>query len=827
LRRSFVEIAAVALSALGLAVVAGERDEEFAQALLKRGYYDLLELQYRDWLSAPNLSQEERARKKIGLARLYAARAHDETSPSRRSKFWKKAVETLDELIAEQVSEVLSVQVRLEKAKLILSEARIAATTGSPNTARRAYREAIAELEKVQKEAIQLLDQASPDDIDTRNALLPIAIESENRLAWARYELASLLPADDDERRELLNKSLNAFKGLATGYPNSQLAADAVLGEGMCLRALGYYEDAIKRLKALISKTPPLEIVRKALYNIALCQFELGNYIDAVTSLNQALKWTRKGTKDELYYACLLLKARAIYARAARSSTAEQTRLIESVGEIISELEAAGGPWRDEARELKFSNLGSKEGYQKVTLATQQMRDGNYAQALISLREAAGREDVRSNPELLRRINFKMGVCLYNLKAYEEAGELFAKLFEEETDKEQAQRAGYYAVVSFGMKYDQTKDEVDRQVYMRTLRQLLERFPDHPKASELHFLLAEMYEADGDYEQAAAEYEQVGRVFEQYPYARVRAALCYERMLRRKWAEGGSDEQLTEKTVKSLQSAIAEAKRSELTDDSGERKLAPLLTLRLVRLYLDEHVGKFEDAARLLRRFAVEFPEEKALQGRASLLLLVVMRKSGDIEGAAELADELLGKTEMSREEIDALMDLVSAIAMEAKDKTGDEKERLCRVAINLCERLSGRKELSKDDYIRLVLRLAELYPLVGEWRKGAEAYETLKKKYPGARDVEIGLAISYEGAEDYAKALEVWRRIAAREEPGSTLWWEAKYHIVEMHLKLGHYKDVIRIVNLLRTLRPSMGGEALSEKFRKLENDARDALAR
>ena len=62
------------------------RDEEFVGALMARGYYDLLELQYEDWLKQPGLKPEQVAALKHGLIRVYTEWA--EVAASRMSSIF-------------------------------------------------------------------------------------------------------------------------------------------------------------------------------------------------------------------------------------------------------------------------------------------------------------------------------------------------------------------------------------------------------------------------------------------------------------------------------------------------------------------------------------------------------------------------------------------------------------------------------------------------------------------------------------------------------------------------------------------------------------------
>ena len=140
-----------------------EADEAFAARLEAHGYYDVLEVQYKDWLSDERLSAEDRVQKAQGLIALYTRLGERATEERDRKKYHQLAMEQIEQLKKQAAAPALALGLDMSQAKLLLDEARAMGQVGppvvneegeqKPSPAEQAWDKVLALYAKIGKEA--------------------------------------------------------------------------------------------------------------------------------------------------------------------------------------------------------------------------------------------------------------------------------------------------------------------------------------------------------------------------------------------------------------------------------------------------------------------------------------------------------------------------------------------------------------------------------------------------------------------------------------------------------------------------------------------------
>jgi tetratricopeptide (TPR) repeat protein len=90
--------------------------------------------------------------------------------------------------------------------------------------------------------------------------------------------------------------------------------------------------------------------------------------------------------------------------------------------------------------------------------------------------------------------------------------------------------------------------------------------------------------------------------------------------------------------------------------------------------------------------------------------------------------------------------------------------------------------------------RLAELKLKAGETETAIEMLESLNRIFPNHKSHLRKLALAYSATNQSEKAIEIWRKLAFGQEPGSDRWFEAKYQLVSGLLNSGNRESARQV---------------------------------
>ncbi|NOZ21063.1 MAG: tetratricopeptide repeat protein [Planctomycetes bacterium] len=806
-------------------------------ALMARGYYDLLDLQYHDWLKQPGLKPEQVVALKHGLIRVYTEWAEAASGRDQKNKLWDRAMEETEKLLSGTLSSRDRARLELDLGIVYLNKGNADipdATAGSQSARERArlnLKKAASILRSAKDEASRLLEESfrlGGGKGKTRRKLVALTLEGEFRLAWALYGLATTSPAGGEEKMKLLQEAETRFRSIAESCPGTSAARESNLGIALCLRGSRDLMGAEQVLRNLLRDVNNPAFKSRVYYHLALLCQEMGKSKDALDAARTALRVLR-APNPEMENACRLLIAKCLYSSAAKGKGPPAEKEREEAREILRKLDAVGGRWAQAARQVMIAQAKTEGGrYKAFAEAEAKMGSGDYQGAIKDLERFLSASKGKMAPELRAELFFKMGLCHSNLKQYDKAGEAFETASKTGGNADQSAQAAYFAVVCYGNHFSQTQTKEAEDAYVASLKDLLRRFPEHADRNDVRYRLARILEEKKKFAAAAQEYERVDPDSPLRRGAVDRAAGCLERLLRDAWAKGEAPEQekdLLAKVVALLKEAGRPLGEGERQDKEGREAnaIAANACVRLARLYLNDKIKQPGKAVSLLTDFGRKHPNEPGALEDALFMEAWALGSLGKLDAGLAKLQKARAAFPKSTKAGPAAITLALGFEMRARSaktpKKGGSARETAAELFTLALQSPGTGE---QESVQMWLHLAEIYVEAKEWKQAKQAYSTLERLFPKAVNVHEGLARCDTGLGEFKEALVEWRFLERAAKPGSEKWWEAKYMIVFMHYKLRDYKKVQKIISVTKVLRPSLGGPKYREKFLDMEKRTR-----
>ena len=151
----------------------------------------------------------------------------------------------------------------------------------------------------------------------------------------------------------------------------------------------------------------------------------------------------------------------------------------------------------------------------------------------------------------------------------------------------------------------------------------------------------------------------------------------------------------------------------------------------------------------------------------------------------------LVENAQGTRFESSALIQLAGVADEEFKSKSKPTPDELAGL-IEIFDRLvavlgSSEARLKRLANARVAyVRLAELTLMAGEADKALAMLETINRIFPNHKSYLRKLALAYTETKQFESAIEIWRKLATGLEPGSDLWFEAKFQLASNLYRAG-----------------------------------------
>jgi len=850
---------------------AGPKDDfTFAQGLVRRGYYDLAEEQFRRIKKTPGRSAKDKGQASLGLAELLLKAAGAERREDKREQILARAAAACQEFIASNPSHPRAEAERIQLGTVQLERANILAAMFLNTDNKQAKAKLRSKAEPLFKAALAAFQAAArnigsqfrskADKARTsreKRALEPLKAEmlrAEIQIPWTRYFRSKLYPDNASVRKAALTAALSAFEKFAATYRNYLITLSAKRGAGLCLHYLGRYKDAAKRFHDVVRTrpSPESEEIRQLAYHDKTAACVAGRmYDDAIRTANAFFE-EFEGADNTVAHAILVEQAKAFAGQARQQAAlakryekqkkkAEQSAAQSKAANLYKlalntamRVSSKGGKWGRSAADLmarwmKESGQMPKRGAPEAFASAEALfQEKKFLQAISEYQQTilfASAAEVK----VAAQSWFKMAYAYYNLHRYYEAALCFSALAEKYPKHPLADDSAYFAVQLFGGLYGQSKkpDPNDGRRYLESLRALGHNFPHHPEANKVQFLAAEMERKNSVYRSAAEDYARISRASEFYETAAYLSGLCYWLEFVRqaeKNPRAPSLATLWRKAESQLSSFVQwwdELPRVTPKRVPRGKPWAARARVRLAAIYVDPAVRQPGKALLSLANFEKRFADQKSLLPEAFFLRLSALAQMGRLR-EAEAQFKTLDARYRTFDKIGRACRILGvAYSKQAahKKKVNDQKgvsASLAKAAYYLALMVKRQPNLPLVDYTWAGTALYKL----AKYANAAAIFEAALKRF-GAKDTEPvwdtrrRLAECYLAMHDWKRALTLYEKLVER-EPRVI---DYRREIARCYEETGDYDNALPNWRIVATQAREETGEWYSAKYHLIYN--------
>jgi len=686
-------------------------------------------------------------------------------------------------------------------------------------------------IDKLSK-SLKLAQQAAPSAPDAQKIDFQIE-QLAHRRVWAHYyELLLLKPATSDYDKKLETvagefKTLFSQQGRWTPYYSYILAGLVMIHAGNPLDAQAYFD-------YLIQAALPAgfdEIRQEAMYYKAKCLYETGRIYDALDVLETFRKEYPLALRSEIGFAVLLLACDSKIALALEFSDNTQKReegLLEGLAGIQQLLTWQG---YDHARAAALYSRWVKEvPLEKLSpvqwrLALDAHLENMDFKAAWPIAKRL-RQD-QPDRELTRKLDLVEGVLRLQQGKSEEA----LKLLKAAGEYPDSATARFLPLAAIGC-FRTSSDAAHQKEAAQLVAVFDSHFPGARQMDELALAMGEAFEMHNKWNDALAWYGRIGPasflhvqcvyqqgrthwrwfVVEGRQKTLARARTCFKTVLKLDaasvWTLAAAvqliDVEIAREDYAAAEEALGILKRLSGSQDAQWQRRALNAEIRLGIARGD--VAAVKQAIDHWSATGVEASEAREVARQAGTAFMAKWEQTG--QPAARQAALEMFRVGLSESLDDLPVYLWIAEQYRALGKWQDSLDAY-HTALKLFEKDDRRAAAVK-------LRMAEVNMDRKAWHEAAGLLVSLEKAYPRNPRILEMLADALTECNDFAGALEQYRRLLPLVKKGKRKWFEIKYELARLHKRLGNVEQGKLILKTTLHLFPDLGGCGdLVEKYR------------
>ncbi len=791
---------------------------QFVQGLRQRGLYSLAELYCLQRLQQSDLPPGQRAQLVLEFSLTYAQHALA-TQGQERQQLWDQAQKVLDEHLPplkqsdwKFVFQVQKALVELEKALAAYYRAEAHGMQGTWATrALEHLRTAIAQLNQAQKD----LDQRRrwrqvPSGWETlpQQRLLLLGYRIRYHLGWAYRLRAELYPADSPDRTLAAREGLDLLDELARQKAFAPLHWEASQEVVRCYRLLGRLGAARGKLNTLaLEYTDPRRRLRLRALELEVAL--------AAEDQEEAEKIVRQGRQLEqatdplLDFLHLKFYLAAWKTAKQQNHTQAQKRWQQALQQQLALIrQSHGGFWARRAQALVSAALtGAALSGQLALLARragQLAQLGQVEQALKVYDQAVAQAQAQGADEEAFTLAYAAATLVHKRDSAQ-ALQRFRQAALLAPHHAQAPEAHLLAISHAGKLVRKGQWKLEQLVQL--LQEHLNRWPEASTAPRVRLALARVLLHQGHAQQAVQVAQRTPPGTQEFQEALTLTHTAFQQ-----WYATHPKARAT------VAEQAARWYESVLLGPQGQWPLQWTLSDHQAALFaarwnlVPEHLKP--DRARQLLQQALQHCSDPRWQARhqAWLVLAQVLREQkvspkDQSSGLQALPGDLL--------ELAVHMDHLAQSASPAL------RTRLVPWLYQVARHLAQSSKLPTAQKARLRPILARAALWHGRTKEAEELFGQLHRQYPRRREYHQGLALAMTQSGDperMQKALEHWRALQRRSRPGSPPWFQARYYLAWLHMRLGNPDQARRIVQLTEVLHPGLDKGLWQQRFQELK---------
>jgi hypothetical protein len=738
----------------------------------------------------------ERAKIAINLAGALDRSAQSASTADGRRRRWSQARSVLDEFNRNNPGHASSDPFILQSAVYRWAEAQSWTRQAELDPADAAAR---ARALRALDDSIERLATLA-DRVARRGPDPSIALNTRYRLARALEDRARL---QDDAASGSRADRDKALEWLSPAIEDRSLKARAALLRAELLNGLGRYPEALAALKVAEKAQPPAPIVELLPIRIdALIGFKKpGEAWAALEASN-----LDDGANDILAIRVRLAQRRDL------SPGRDRVEIEQDLFRRADALRNANTPegrveLRRLAREVSEPDPALGSGAWD-TLADGQLALGSPSEAARLAVKGAKRADAEKHPEAAAQLRYRAGAILFQAGKFREADEILTGLADDPGVGGLRPRAGLLRALTRARATATKVAGFTQEGYVRALETQIRDFPGDPSASEARWLLGLARLAAGDRPAASALWKAIPRNQPRGLDARIALFKLLEDEI--KLLQIGGDPVETRKTMDG-----ARADLIKLRDGSPNLTDHAAVELARASLELIPGLGRPSEARKACEQ-ALSLPHGADLERQARLLQITALIQEQRYSDAEKLSRDHLPA--FSTAELLALAARLDRLASVGGNSDADQR-RIGQVLRTLLKPLiASLARLNPDDQLEAQFRQARAVFFNGDPAAAAASLSALPRdRFSGDLRLLRELADLEERLRLDRQAIETYRLLASRLNPGTLPWFDAR-HGQAAALSRSHQRVAARrLIEATSLLHPALGGPVMKARFDKL----------
>jgi tetratricopeptide (TPR) repeat protein len=854
LPRSGIVILVFWLVGTGLVLGQNARDElRFVEGLRQRRLFQLAEFHCRQQLADAALSAELRTELTLELIRCQAARAMHETAEESQH-YWEQARETAAEFQRQHPDAPRGLLVRVQDALTVLARGQwyrqqsevLTEPAEVVQSARQHLRQAARLLDQLHDEIVRelpLRHRASPSAGQlTADELISLQHQVQFQLARVYLNRARCYPSDSEDRLAALTAAVDQLQGpLARIHEKDPLIWSIRFNLAICRRLQGRLTDADQLLESIQQNEASSDLAWLARAEQVRLTLDRNQPQQALAVFSQQRPPVGQAAA-ELDFA-YLETCLALWQTATRDGAETADTWRDRAAQVVRSIEQMHGPYwgrRGDLLLVRTVGLSRAGGHVDILSRTADglYRQGQWADAVDAYEQAAAQALAGGQTEQGFELRYKAALVEHQQQQHPSASRRLRQLALDLADQPAAPDAHLLAAWNAAQHARSQPESLEQ--YAQILEEHARRWPTSATADTARWWLGRLHESRNRWQAAAQTYQAVSRNHDQHALAWQAAARCWDQAFAASDQASPPDEQTVQAAAAGFweQTPIGSG-QPQRPWTSAQRFCATQAARLLLEYSIDGHAQ-----AETILRTALDGspPPDDDWRWQAEPLWILSLAGQPDRRSMAakELATSAWPTVEaywtvligMHRQMRPLQFDPEQprGIGLEQTDQQPGQEHRhnlqhLADLQMTVIDRLwSQRPQLDAQQGTKLEQVRAETFLAAQRRDQAQAAYAQLAAKHPDDQQIQktyARLLLESESPDAWQQGLDAWRRIAARQRPGTEGWYEARYAIAAALIQLDQPDQAASRIRYLQALPPGLDGTPWQSRFQTLLDQA------
>lgn len=825
----------------------------YFEGLRQRHFFGIAEGYCLSRLAEPRLSDADRARYTLELARTLATHAMVATDKE-QTDLWNRAKDTLTQFSKDNPNIADAPVFKAEFARITSQQADLLYWQSK----------AVPYDETLKKSAISKLSQATRDLTQAEgklNQLLKKSGSFQNftvlktatirdtlldfqlLVAQTKMKLADLYGAQNPQRKAQLQIAIKFLEPLSRRASTLQVTWMSKLALVQCDRIDGDFAAAARAIQAITKEKPPTYL-EEPLFVESMRILLAENKPQLAATQIIKFRQDHGHHSSELGYLEIdaLIRLRKIALEKKQKSLAEEIwQQIETRSRYLSNTQP--GYWSQRTKMLVSRqnqiDLYGRGISQSLKQAQLLYSEGKMEEAIAAYNQVAAQAASQGKTDLAFELGFTSASLQLKSKQYKQAAAQFQSLALRYDTVPKASDASLLSAWCLGQLYTQSRTKSRRLAYTAALEGVRKHFRNSDSAYEASWMLARLEESRLQYSKALVLYSEIPDKHAKAADAHLGIARCYENILLRLTS--------LNKPTKAWRQEAIEVLENYLADFPNQMNNAILqsqaeIALRLTRIYLNDTPPLYAKANRLLElvvhttknivsklrrnnersessvsQTALEIKTWNDISNQALRLQIIALAGQGDPSAAQSLVNSL------ETAGTDELLSVLNGISQINLDLTPQVRRELGMLQLKSAEKLvTRRSELKPQQAQRLDLCLAEAYLAIDQPIRALEYYQALLKQSPNDVSLIKQVAVLLERCgtkKCLQQAAQKWQTLISAEKPGTLPWLDIRLHIIQTLFDSGNAAEAKKLLGVTKLLYPELGNADMKRRYAEFQS--------